>query len=487
MPGSEPGARTPRSRFVIGAAAALASGVLLGPAALQTPRALGDSGEYFLMAESLFRHGSTELRSEDLAALDGAVRLRYVHGTFGDLREAYRLDRAGRARSLHFWAYPLVCLPAKAVLHVLGANELRALPITNAVLFLFALLRAGPFSRVESPRRWLLPALLLLSPAAWFVAWPHPEVLSCSLATLALVYGWEGRPLAAVLMASLAALQNPPLGLLALVLFANAVRAPRHRLLAVLALALAFVPFAVSAWTFGRLSPLSVSAAGPQFLSARKALELFFDLNLGLLPYVPIAVLGAVGAPLALRRSPASFRGALESWGVLLAMAFVCTAAVNWNHGTAGPSRYGVWMLPLVLGVFLQPLGPGAAVGTTRNAFFALALLALVVQAGLLVARGGPDPRPDYLEHSYAARFVLDRAPALYNPSNEIFMERTRGREDVAEEPVIYRTNGRCRKALTQKRYWQDVIALCGASARVPDFKELALANRRGTWVYVDY
>jgi hypothetical protein len=111
----------------------------------------------------------------------------------------------------------------------------------------------------------------------------------------------------------------------------------------------------------------------------------------------------------------------------------------------------------------------------------------VLVQAALLAARGGLDPRPDYLEHSYAARFVLDRAPAFYNPSEEIFTERTRGREGAAEEAVVYRTEGRCRKVLVQKRYWDDVLALCGAPARAPDFRELAAAGKRGRWVYVDY
>src|SRR5262245_36083647 len=55
-------------------AAALAGALLLGPALVRTPRAVGDSGEYLLMTEALFRHGSTDLRPEDAAALDEALR-----------------------------------------------------------------------------------------------------------------------------------------------------------------------------------------------------------------------------------------------------------------------------------------------------------------------------------------------------------------------------------------------------------------------------
>src|SRR5262249_44973724 len=177
---------------------------------------------------------------------------------------------------------------------------------------------------------------------------------------------------------------------------------------------------------------------------------------------------------------------ALEAWGVLLAIAFACTATTNWNHGTVGPSRYALWMLPLVFDTFLLPLGVASLGPRLRAAVIGLAVLALLGQAGLVAARG-LDPPEDYLEHSYVARFVLGHAPSLYAPSPEIFAERTRGTEGVPDEPVVYRVDGRCRKVMTQKRHWSDVLALCGAPARTPDFKTLAAASRRGEWVYVDY
>src|SRR5262249_8784857 len=257
----------------------------------------------------------------------------------------------------------------------------------------------------------------------------HPEVFCCALVALGLAAEREGHSAAAVLLVSLASLQSPPLLLLALVLLAHAIRDPRHRLSASLALLPAFVPVAFSLWSFGRLSPLSASAAGPQYLSARKALELFLDLDLGLLPYVPIALLGAAAAPLLAWRSRPTARLALETWGVLLAMAFLCTATVNWNHGTAGPSRYGIWMLPLVFDLLLLPLAAAEVSPRVRKGVVVVAVLAIAAQGAVVVARGGFDPRPDYLEHSYAARFVLRHAPSLYNPSPEIFVERTLGEE----------------------------------------------------------
>src|SRR5262249_2423620 len=157
-----------------------------------------------------------------------------------------------------------------------------------------------------------------------------------------------------------------------------------------------------------------------------------------------------------------------------------------WNHGTVGPSRYALWTVPLVFDTFLLPLGVASVGPRARAAVIGLAVLALLGQAGLVASRG-LDPPEDYLGHSYAARFALDHAPSPHAPSREICGERTRRTEGEPDEPVVYRVDERCRKVMTQKRHWPDVLALCGAPARTPDFKKLAAASRRGAWVYVDY
>ncbi|HVQ28383.1 MAG TPA: hypothetical protein VMV21_02315, partial [Vicinamibacteria bacterium] len=228
-------------------------------------------------------------------------------------------------------------------------------------------------------------------------------------------------------------------------------------------------------------------------LSLGKALELFFDLNLGMLPYLPLALLGAVAAPLVQIASGRQARPLVALWAVLLGMALICSSSGNWNHGTSGPSRYTIWMLPLVLVILASMLEPGATNERTRRAFGGWAVAALAVQAVIVVSRGGLAPRLDYLEHSYLASFVLKHAPALYNPTPEIFVERTIGEEMRDGEissggtAVAYAPEQACRKALAQKRHWPDLLARCGSAAHQPPFDALAAANRRDEWVYVDY
>src|SRR5262249_61868878 len=94
-------------------------------------------------------------------------------------------------------------------------------------------------------------------------------------------------------------------------------------------------------------SVIAQQGASLHDVSLGKAAELFFDLNLGLLPYLPVAVLALVAGIVAcaMRRS---FRTPVMAAAVLVAMALLGPATTNWNHGTTGPSPYAGWVVPLL-------------------------------------------------------------------------------------------------------------------------------------------
>ena len=444
----------------------------------ERPRSFGDAGEYFLLAESLFNHGTPDLHGADLLSLGQAARNNRLVGSYGPLLRHYRPGRDGRPYGLHFWAYSLACLPAKAVLHALGENELKALPITNALLLVGVLVRIVLLSPLPVPERWTMGALLASCPVLAFVRWPHPEVFSCAFVALALWLDREGKATGAILCAALASLQNPPLLLLALALWARHV----HRPFATLALLPAALPATFSLRTLGVLNPLTHASCAAAFVSLKKAAELFFDLNLGLVPHVPLALLAALAGPLVLWRAGRPVRGLLGWMALAAAMALTCTLTTNWNHGTTGPSRYAVWLLPFVFLVVARLAGEAKG---RASAVFVVA--AVISQAAILAARGHVRAPMDYTSHSAAARFVLARWPALYTPSPEIFVERTEGNEEVPRRAVVYRADGRCRKALVQKRHLGVLVKECGRPPALPDVRGLVARRGRNAWFYVDY
>ncbi len=462
---------------------------LLGAALLLPPVAPGDAGEYLLMIEALRAHGTPDARLSDMERLGALADTHGLAGAFGRFRESFLPTRQHTYASIHFWLYPLVCLPARLLLEWTGLNPLVAGQATNAVLFGLAIAAVAFSPLSPAPRRVLL-GLFLFSPALWLVRWPHPEVYSSALALIAFVATMAGAWAPAVLAAALASAQNPPLLLLVAALLIPAVRAARHRGLAAWArLALAFLPavlpFAWSLWAFGTPSVLARDTTTPANVSLGRALALVFDLNLGLLPWMPLAVAMAVVAGLRALASGHLALYQLGGWALLLGMALLCTPTQNWNHGAFGPSRYAVWLMPLLIVLAVQPLRERKP----PRALLLLAMAAVAVQAVLVLGRGGLPGHMDHLDHSAAARLVLDRWPRLYDPGFEVFAERTRHREvPWTEGPTIYRTDGRCGKALMQRRHASEVRAACG---RDPDgldaFMERSRGGERETWAYLEF
>jgi hypothetical protein len=404
-----------------------ASAWLLGSAFLVPPTAAGDGGEYQLMTESLIQHLSPEVQPGDLVALSRSCQRFALALDFIPVKQSLALGENGRLYSLHFWGYSLVCLPAKILLRVLHLNDLRAGQITNAVALLAALFVALFCSGSPPRERLVLGLLCLFSPAAWFALWTHPETVCFSLVLVALVQAHAGKRHLPVLWAALAATQNPPLVFLVAPLWvAGACPRPgvdwRGRAVALAKSSAAALPILVPPVfflaAFHTPNPLARDWTSMDLLSWKRALELLFDLNLGLLPYVPVALLLFCAAALGALLQPRRGAAALARMTLVLAMALASSVTVNWNHGTAGPSRYTIWMLPLIFTGAVEALSAcGLSIGAWRGSLASsLAGLAVASQFAVVMARGGLRQPPDYLAHSYAARWVLHYAPRLYNP-----------------------------------------------------------------------
>jgi hypothetical protein len=316
----------------------------------------------------------------------------------------------------------------------------------------------------------------------WFLRWPHPEVFSYALVTTALVLVDRGRWAWAAAAIAMASWQAPPLLVVLAWTVGQAARDGWRSMIlaAVPGGAVAVVPMAFSLWAFGMPSMLA-RASDPTLVSVRRVLELVLDPNIGMGMYAPVTLSLFVGAALwaLLVRRTVSPTGQLLA--CLVVMMALASSTMNWNHGTAGPSRYVVWMLPLVFhGVASMRTPPGRA----WRVVYRLGLAAsLVTQIGVMVALGGMTPRFSYLEHSPLAQAVLRTAPQLYNPSAEIFLERSRHQEEPSPFGVFFR-RGRCRKALVSARDLGLLEAACGA---LPDSAKRWRPVAPDDLTYVDF
>ncbi|HUG53560.1 MAG TPA: hypothetical protein VMR21_08160 [Vicinamibacteria bacterium] len=474
---------------------ALAALVLAAAALAFPPRPFGDAAEYLLMAESWAAHGSPEVRPSDVEALRRRAAASGLAVHPEDALGNYFQGDDRRSYSYHFWAYALSTMPARLALRALGADELRAFPLTNALAFAAAIAAVLVAAPATAFARRAAAALLATSPALGFVLWPHPEVLSFAAATMAVVAGARGATGTAALCAAVASTQNPPLVLLVAFEVCRPLLSgswPRWtaRTWAALGLA-ALVALASPLFylaLFSTPSMVAGQATGVQPVSIGRALGLLFDLELGLVRYAPATVALLLGLVPRMARGPA--RGLETGLFALLGLMMLASSATgNWNHGTTGPSRYVVWLFPLV--AYLLALGPTASrlLAAPGRAYRALLVAAVAAQVVVAAARGGVLSPPDYLEHSTAARAVLDRHPSWYDPDEEVFRERTAHTEATLDGPFIHERAGRCRKALARWKHAGTLRARCGAlpdRAR-PFFDSRPPREEKSRWIYVDY
>ena len=468
---------------------------LIGLALALPPRPFGDAPEYLLMAESWAAHGSPELRPGDVDALRRHAAETGLAVDPDDALGNYFEGRDGRFYCYHFAFYPLLTLPARLALRAVGGDVLRAGPLTNAFALAGALAAVLLLAPAGAWARRAAAALLLSSPVLGFLLWPHPEVLSFAMATLALVAGSRGASGVATLCAAVASIQNPPLALLAVFEALRPTLArtvgPKSRarvwaLVLAAGLALASPLFFLAQFSTPNLA--AYETAGAQAMGIGKALGLILDPELGLVRYAPftVALLLAL-VVVAVRRPSRRVEGALVV--VLAAMMLLCSATGNWNHGTTGPSRYVVWMFPVI--AYLLTLGPAATdlLARPRGIWAAMLAVAVIAQGAVAVARGGVQSPLDYLQHSTMARTILDRWPAAYDPDFEVFRERTAHTEADLDGPFIHERDGRCRKALARWKHADALRAHCGPipDAARPFFESRPPKEEKSRWVYVDY
>lgn len=400
-----------------GALLAFAVGVvlLLHHYAGKPPILYGDGWEYVNQVESLYSHGTPDLRPDDLLGVD-SWSVPQGWGPAPRPGYAYRTAPDGREYSIHFWGYSLTAAGAKAYLHAVGGNELAAMQLVNVVWFALAMFVVLFAWGAPLGKRLSFGALVCVGPVLWYLSFTGTELFSWSLAVMGLVaydarrYGWAAAAFAA------ASTQNPTLVFLcgAAGLMALWERRWRQAAWVCLGTGIAFLPAAFFKYHFGKPSLITEGFVSASYISWAKTWGYAFDLNQGLFPYAPLLVIGALigAARLALRRSASG----LVMIGALVAVAVGTEVQINWNSGCVGVQRYVVWLIPGAVWIMVEGLGSGRA----ARVFTAAAVLTAGVMADIAPFKDG------YLVHNPVAKWVLIHCPQLYYPEPEVFVERIR-------------------------------------------------------------
>ncbi|SFL48749.1 hypothetical protein [Rugamonas rubra] len=459
--------------------ALLLGALLLALLLSKGPAHNGDAVEYSLQTIALVRHGSPDIRLDDIAVAKQLVPSRVgvyqiieddMRANKPELYAAFTRGKDGRVYAVHFFGYALLtALPFK-LLQGLGVDPFKAYQLVNlGMLFVLGMSLFRLFG--STPKALLALALFMLSGGAQYWDWGSPECLSAAALLAALILYCDGAPLRAGLLAGLAALQNPTIvfffgfaPLLRLCLLEGGARARlaallRPRYLAALALGLAVfaVPPLYNLWQFGVPNIIVKLFSDPTLVNPTRLHSFYFDLNQGMLIGIPgvwaaLLLFGWRGRPAAERRRNAALLGLCLLFS--LALSVPALAVLNWNSGATGVMRYAFWggaafLFPLLWRLRDHPRWPLAP------------LLAVALVQALFTYSAS---RYHYLELSPLSRWVMQRAPGLVNPEPEIFAERNGHNDGNVRTDQVYglSVEGPSNKLLYNLANGDIDVLLCG-------------------------
>lgn len=411
----------------------------------------GDGIEYVLMTEALLNHGSPDIQAEDIESYQTYLSnheldifksnmLNDVKG-FVINKEIYnvrftteKIDGSwgiilGSTEHLypqHFWFYSALCVPARAMLELLDANISLAFLVTNVLLLIFSMVVIVQLNLSFSKTISLI-ALLVISPAFWYLHWPHPEVFAGYLTFLACILFFEKKNFWAMLLFCVLALHFQPLAIIALFILLRETWINRQSLNFKFiakyygSASIVFIPIIYNLVLFK--TPSIIKKMG--YLSFDRVNlntlhSFFFDFNQGVIIAIPLFLILLLFFIVIDLLSRKNLRFYILP-GCVLLMCFLLLQMINWNHGNEVVNRYVVWtssilMVSVIYRIFQI---------SNKTSKYALLSILFVVQLFVIKSQSSfKEISWDASQNNKLATYFYKNFPQYYNPDPSVFKGR---------------------------------------------------------------
>jgi hypothetical protein len=469
--------------------------------ALKTyPISQGDGYEYSLILQAFYNHFTPDIRLRDIQSLKEIIdeypislyaqeRLQIIANGIQNHAEIpfvgiYRSDK-GMYFFYHFWFYSLVNVPAKIFLSLFNLNPLKAFQVTNALLITAATTYLLLLSKQPLFTKFTLTIFFLLGCNIFYLQWPHPEVYTASLLIISTCALVDDRYSLAILMSSLAALQNPSVVLIGSLVIITFIlknygwqpkillekKVIRQIINLSLLVAIGLIPYIFYYYHFGTFNLIVASGfINKSLIGLPRFTSMIFDLNQGIIVGFP-GILGGIIFLLIWRLYSCFLtrKYLIFDWSDVLIVASILIiiptlAQTNWNSGQAFLNRYAVWVT--------VPLLTWLAVNLTKlSQQLRLWLTSIIILFQLIphLAYLKTPWKFQYLSLKPHAEWVLNNLPpGWYKPDPEIFAERVRKSEHLEQQitpnpkdaPYIYVSN---KGDIKQILLYRDSITKTGA------------------------
>ncbi|QQG44171.1 MAG: hypothetical protein HYW86_04925 [Candidatus Roizmanbacteria bacterium] len=434
----------------------------------------GDIVEYYGITESVLNHGNINLTPKDQENITKTLN----PGYFNDPQ--YYIRGVGDNRyPVHFIFYSLLTIPVRLALKIFELNELRLFSLTNLLIFSSTIFIVLKYFLKSQAKKLAFLTFIYLSPLIWFLSWPGPDIYYTSLVLLSIFLFFNKKYIAATILASLASWHSQPLIVVALGFLAYyslksihiySINENKHlnitfnKLFRILVLLLLIaVPYlqnyllfkVFSPWTILQNGWTIIYGFGFQNFQFKKLWEMVFDLNIGLLWYSPILMGGGIYYFI---RSMINWKNKIFIIALVIVTAVFYQTNPAWNYGTSGfgPTRHILYALPFLI-YFISSNYSSKIIN------FVIIGLFIVSQIYIFSFNGFLSPTlSNTFQHTPYAKYLLNNFPQFYEPTPEIFVDRTNHNDQEYLYTAVYKTKGICKKAYVLKSDKKKLIEECG-------------------------
>lgn len=410
------------------------------------PHISGDGTEYYLMIQSIQNHFSPNLTELDLTqarniATEFGWWLPYEHVNYKDFPGYFLSKNSGLHFSYHFWCYSLFVYPFKFILDLFQVNDLFSFPIANLLIFLVAL--RAVYAATKS---WSLVGLFLFNPVLYYLNWTHPEVFTYSLLTISIALLIDRNYIASIVICAIASWQNPPvmffITLIIFEYFKDNRAYYKTVLVAAVAILLCGVPSCFYYLYFGVPNLIAnLPNSGIKNISFIRLYSIFFDLNLGYLPYTPFVT---VTFFILIFNTKQIIKNILLL-GVVSIIIISSLTSYNFNSGMSGLLRYAVWLYPII--IFFVYIN-------AKHKYIKIVSILSCTWFALYSSFNMENfNQMNYLSFNKISKFVMSTFPAGYIVDKEVFADRALHNEKYK---LIYPINERLSIESANKIYYSD-------------------------------
>jgi len=433
----------------------------------------GDMVEYYGITETLINHLGLDLTDVDKKSLERQLN----PGQFND-PNYYIEGIDGKKYPGHFILYSILATPVRVVLKTLNLDQLKTLVFTNLIILTFTVFYILKNFLKSGFKRIVFLSLIYLSPLISFIIWPGPDLFYVCFLMLSVFLFFKKSYFSASFLSAIASWHSQPLIVISLFyllyhIAVNFITSDTEKkyfkfmqkvfFQCLLILIMLSVPYIYNLAVIGVLTPwtifhegwTTVYGFGLHNLSLKKLFEQFFDLNMGLFFYAPLILLAGIYF---MFKSVIFDKKIYLLLVVLIATAFMYQTNPSWHFGTAGygPTRHILFVMPFLIYFLLEYFQKGKKQNIILGAIIISQIFVLGVNGFIY---------PDFensLKNTPYAKFVLEKFPSLYNPTPEIFVDRTNHTDLKIPSTAMYKIGNKCIKAYVLVHDVENVSKECG-------------------------